>query len=409
MKRYKIFAIAALAAMTVSCGEDFLTTHSTQQGEAGGAATEGAILSYLASSYQPLVFDSYANFNYNEVLLLSDLRSDDLYKGGGDASDQSWMYHLSLFQIPASESPSGLWSIYFTGIARANNTLIACENAVGFDSDVAKQRLAGYQAEGYFLRAYYYHLLWKFYGNIPYFTEPLPEPFMAVQQSADQIYGHIMDDIAAAENAAAQAGSFFPLNNNGDKENEARANLAALYMLKARVVMYQKDQSKYNEVAGNMAKIINEGGYSLMASFDDIWLDENEFCSESIFESNQEIRLAMTQMIDGTLTPENPSVLQDLYHSLLLGDWGSMGDSYFVLKDFGSYSMAQRRLNKDYSNRKKWLKMAVTNTAMSGIFSSDRTISEYNDLIWHLEPYHKHKKAGKEEEKKPASKKNAGK
>ena len=94
MKIYKIFALAAIATMTVSCGEDFLTTHSTQQGEAGGEATEGAILSYLASSYQPLVFDSYANYNYNEVLLLSDLRSDDLYKGGGDASDQSWMYHL---------------------------------------------------------------------------------------------------------------------------------------------------------------------------------------------------------------------------------------------------------------------------------------------------------------------------
>ena len=136
---------------------------------------------------------------------------------------------------------------------------------------------------------------------------------------------------------------------------------------------------------------------------------EHTYNPMNIFESNQEIRLAMTQMIDGTLTPDNPSVLQDLYHSLLLGDWGSMGDSYFVLKDFGSYSMAQRRLNKDYSNRKKWLKMAVTNTAMSGIFSSDRTISEYNDLIWHLEPYHKHKKADKEEEKKPASKKNAGK
>ena len=77
-------------------------------------------------------------------------------------------------------------------------------------------------------------------------------------------------------------------------------------------------------------------------------------------------------------------MLQDLYHSLLLGDWGSMGDNYFVLKDFGSYSMAQRRLSKDYANRSKWLKMAVTNTAMSGIFSSDRTISEYNSLIWHL-------------------------
>ena len=48
--------------------------------------------------------------------------------------------------------------------------------------------------------------------------------------------------------------------------------------------------------------------------------------------------------------------------------------------------MAQRRLNSDYADRDKWLKMAVTNTAMSGIFSSDRTIREYNDTIWHMEP-----------------------
>ena len=60
-----------------------------------------------------------------------------------------------------------------------------------------------------------------------------------------------------------------------------------------------------------------------------------------------------------------------------------------MLKDFGSYSMAQRRLIADYANRDKWLKMAVTNTAMSGIFSSDRTIREYNEKIWHLEPISK--------------------
>ena len=111
---------------------------------------------------------------------------------------------------------------------------------------------------------------------------------------------------------------------------------------------------------------------------------EHSYNPMNIFETNQEIRLAMTQMIDGTLFPENGAVLQDLYHSLLLGDWGSMGDSYFVLKDFGSYSMAQRRLNADYANQEKWQRMAVINTAMSGIFSSDRTIQEYNDNIWHL-------------------------
>ena len=113
---------------------------------------------------------------------------------------------------------------------------------------------------------------------------------------------------------------------------------------------------------------------------------ERNYNPMQIYETNQEIRQAMTQMIDGTLFPDNAAVLQDLYHSLLLGDYGSMADPYFVLKDFGSYSMAQRRLNADYADRDKWLKMAVINTAMSGVFSSDRTIREYNDKIWHLDP-----------------------
>ena len=113
---------------------------------------------------------------------------------------------------------------------------------------------------------------------------------------------------------------------------------------------------------------------------------ERTYNPMTIFETNREIRQAMTQMIDGTLFPDNAGVLQDLYHSLLLGDGGAMADSYFVLKDFGSYSMAQRRVDADYRNFDKWQKMAVINTAMSGIFSSDRTIREYNEKIWHLEP-----------------------
>ena len=107
--------------------------------------------------------------------------------------------------------------------------------------------------------------------------------------------------------------------------------------------------------------------------------------SALIFETNQEIRRAMTMMIDGTLTPENTAVFQDLYHALLFGDYGQMADPYLVLKDFGSYSMAQRRLEADYVNREKWLRMAITNTACSGVFSSDRTIEEYNEKIWKLQ------------------------
>lgn len=66
------------------------------------------------------------------------------------------------------------------------------------------------------------------------------------------------------------------------------------------------------------------------------------------------------------------------YHDLLFDD------RYFVLKDFGSYSMAQRRVDADYQDREKWLRMSIINTAKSGVFASDRTIREYNDKIWHL-------------------------
>ena len=112
---------------------------------------------------------------------------------------------------------------------------------------------------------------------------------------------------------------------------------------------------------------------------------ERTYNPMSIFETNHEIRKAMSQWLDGTLFPNEPLAMQDLYHTLLVGDYGGMPDSYFVLKDFGSYSMANRRMMEDYQNRDKWLRMAIVNTAKSGFFSSDRTIRQYNNTIWHIQ------------------------
>lgn len=280
MKRYKILTIAALlssAMMTTSCGDDFLTSSSTEKPIAGAAATEGTILSSLGSAYQILLFDSYANNNYNGILFMSDLRSDDLYKGGGDAGDQAALYSLSQFSMSAAESLGGLWSIYFTGLARCNNAIIACENAVGVSDAKVKQ----YKAEAHYLRAYYVHLLWKFFGNIPYFEAPLEAPYMAKQLTTDEIYTKIMADV----DIACEDGAMEMVNNTG--ADQGRACRAAALMLKARVVMYQKDESRYTEVTNDMATIIKSGKFELLANFDAMWLDENEFCKESIFESNQ--------------------------------------------------------------------------------------------------------------------------
>ena len=108
--------------------------------------------------------------------------------------------------------------------------------------------------------------------------------------------------------------------------------------------------------------------------------------SSEIYETNPAIRKVMEQLIDGTLCPENPRMFQELYHALLFGDGGGMADPYFVLKDLPQYVVTQKKVSSDYTDKDKWLRKAVMNTACSGIFSSDRTIGEYNRFIWHLKP-----------------------
>ena len=60
-------------------------------------------------------------------------------------------------------------------------------------------------------------------------------------------------------------------------------------------------------------------------------------------------------------------------------------DHYFVLKDFDSYVKAQEKVNELYQDQKKWLHMSIVNVAKSGFFTTDRTMRQYNEDIWHLE------------------------
>ena len=276
--------VILLTVGVAGCSDDFLSASSTEKQEAGAPAYEGAILANLASAYQILLFDSYANQNYNSIPLMSDLRSDDIFKGGGDAGDQRQLYLLSLFTSTPQELPEGLWAILYSGIARANNAISACENAV----EVPEEKVNQYKAEAHFLRAYYTHWLWKFWGNVPYFEEPLTTPpYMTRQYTADEIYAEIMQDIDVAT-----TDGWLPMRLEKDASQKdipasiGRVNKATALMMKARVVMYQKDQSRYAEVTADMAEIINSNEYDLFGDFAAMWLDENEFCKESIFEVN---------------------------------------------------------------------------------------------------------------------------
>ena len=113
--------------------------------------------------------------------------------------------------------------------------------------------------------------------------------------------------------------------------------------------------------------------------------------SLDIYENNAEIRRALNMLFDGSLTPENPKMFEGLYRALVFSDNGGMADPYLVLKDFGSYQQARQRMARDYEDSRAWTRKEIVNVAQSGIFSSDRTIREYNENIWHLTPLIKNK------------------
>lgn len=180
-------------------------------------------------------------------------------------------------------------------------------------------------------------------------------------------------DVSGAEALMPAADLSEQLSTAG-KEASGTGNMK--FMMNGAVTMGTMD--------GANVEIYDQAGpdniyiFGMRAETVDSLYREGSYMPMHIYENNAELRRALTQIIDGTLFPDNPATLQDIYHNLLFSD------PYFVLKDFGSYSMAQRRVDADYQNQSKWLRMAITNTACSGIFSSDRTIREYNEKIWRL-------------------------
>ena len=104
-----------------------------------------------------------------------------------------------------------------------------------------------------------------------------------------------------------------------------------------------------------------------------------------IFQNDPKIHRVVTQLIDGTYAPNDRELFRDLYNSLLNTQCTQYADTYFILKDFHSYAEAQARVEAYYKDREAWAESAILNVAHSGKFSSDRTIQEYVDDIWHLD------------------------
>ena len=111
-----------------------------------------------------------------------------------------------------------------------------------------------------------------------------------------------------------------------------------------------------------------------------------------IFNNDPDIRKVLMQLINGSFAPQDPDLFRPLYNSLLNTQNTAKADTYFILKDFKAYAEAQKKVEEAYKDEKRWARSAILNTACSGKFTSDRTIKEYVDEIWHLDKVNLKKK-----------------
>ncbi|WP_108672237.1 glycogen/starch/alpha-glucan phosphorylase [Peribacillus acanthi] len=102
--------------------------------------------------------------------------------------------------------------------------------------------------------------------------------------------------------------------------------------------------------------------------------------SREYYHYDKRIKQVVDGLVNGLLH-DSYSHFETIYDSLL-----AENDQYFVLKDFASYANAHHKLGEDFVNTREWSQKSLVNIAMSGHFSSDRTIGEYANDIWGIEP-----------------------
>ena len=106
-----------------------------------------------------------------------------------------------------------------------------------------------------------------------------------------------------------------------------------------------------------------------------------------VAEADPSLKLVLGQLVDGTYS-EDQNLFRPIYDSLLYGN-GSMADPYMLIRDFDAYRHMHQQVEADYRNPELWWSKAIANIACAGVFSSDRTISEYNEQIWRLPKHEK--------------------
>lgn len=139
---------------------------------------------------------------------------------------------------------------------------------------------------------------------------------------------------------------------------------------------------------GANIEIVREAGeennYIFGATVEKIEDIKEHYNSRDYYENDEKIKRVLDALVDGTLKDGRTKIFKELYTSLLDGASWHEPDHYFLLLDFDDYVKTKIRVNNDYKDEMSFYRKCWLNMCSAGKFSSDRTIKEYCEEIWHI-------------------------
>jgi starch-binding outer membrane protein, SusD/RagB family len=279
MKKYKVSLpfVLMLLLITASLGScskflDDKPVTSLTTGNSYNTASD--MENVLAGCYNIFYGSDYYQWEY---VMLSDVRSDNAYPGGGN---EETFFDYDRFILPPSNNHNYVnWAALYRGIARCNILL----NKIGDVSDAAltdsrRQEIIG---EASFLRAFHYYQLVKMYGGVPIELESNttdPGVTRKARATEAEVYAQIVKDLETALTS-------LPDSYGGDASiNKVRATKGAANAMLAKVWAQRSDRD-YSKVISYCDEVISSpANYSLMASYADLFDGDHDFNSESILE-----------------------------------------------------------------------------------------------------------------------------
>jgi len=264
MKTIKFSLILIITIVSFGC-DDFLEVEPTTQVDAENAIkNEKGVNASLNG-----VYDEYQSAALaQDLIIFGDLAADNLIHIG---SKKEYKQISDNRILPDNVYVEGYWNSLFDAINRINYLISEIPNVEG----VSEEDIAFYKGQAYFLRAFSYFNLVKFFGGVPLRDQPVkdvaPEILNIERASKEDTYTFILDDLKKAE-------TFFEVK---DPQTASLANLNAVRALRARIKLYQED---WTDAYINAREVINSGRYSLLDSSEYGKLFNEEENSEVIFQ-----------------------------------------------------------------------------------------------------------------------------